>query len=272
MLRKIAIAALVSSTIWACSSEKNNQNQSEMSNYDSTATGLKYKIDVKGTGDKPKPGSIVTVHYTGKLTNDSVFDSSVKRNQPFKFKLGQGQVIKGWDEGIALLGKGDKATLMIPPHLGYGERGAGGVIPPNATLIFEVELIDFQEPLPPAEPFVVEGLTKKKTASGLEYYIVKENPTGAKPEAGKPVSVHYTGYLENGTKFDSSVDRGDAFTFALGVGQVIPGWDEGISLLKTGEKARLVIPSKLGYGEAGAGGVIPPNATLIFDVELIKVN
>jgi peptidylprolyl isomerase len=102
-------------------------------------------------------------------------------------------------------------------------------------------------------------------------YIEVEAGTGAQAEAGKTVSVHYTGKFQDGKVFDSSVARGEPITFRLGVGQVIKGWDEGIALMKVGGKAQLVIPSALGYGERGAGGVIPPNATLVFDVELIAV-
>lgn len=109
-----------------------------------------------------------------------------------------------------------------------------------------------------------------KTKSGLRYKILQEG-SGAKAEKGKMVSVHYKGQLADGTVFDSSYKRNQPIDFNLGVGQVIPGWDEGIQLLKVGDKARFVIPSDLAYGSAGAGGVIPPNATLIFDVELMKV-
>ncbi len=109
-----------------------------------------------------------------------------------------------------------------------------------------------------------------KTESGLRYQIIQEG-SGKKAEKGQTVSVHYKGQLVDGTVFDSSYKRNEPIDFALGVGQVIPGWDEGISLLKTGEKARFVIPSHLAYGSQGAGGVIPPNATLIFDVELVAV-
>lgn len=106
------------------------------------------------------------------------------------------------------------------------------------------------------------------TASGLSYVDLVVG-SGSQPTSGKPVKVHYTGWLENGTKFDSSVDRGEPFVFTIGAGEVIPGWDEGVMTMKVGGKRRLIIPSQLGYGAAGAGGVIPPDATLIFEVELL---
>lgn len=109
-----------------------------------------------------------------------------------------------------------------------------------------------------------------KTASGLEYTEV-EAGTGAQAEAGKTVSVHYTGKFQDGNVFDSSVSRGEPITFQLGKGKVIKGWDEGIALMKVGGKAQLIIPPDLAYGERGAGGVIPSNATLVFDVELVDV-
>ena len=109
-----------------------------------------------------------------------------------------------------------------------------------------------------------------KTASGLSYTDIVKG-TGAAPTSGNNVTVHYTGWLENGTKFDSSVDSGRPFVFRIGAGEVIPGWDEGVMSMKVGGKRKLIIPPQLGYGAAGAGGVIPPNATLIFDVELLAV-
>jgi peptidylprolyl isomerase len=108
------------------------------------------------------------------------------------------------------------------------------------------------------------------TASGLKYYDIKKG-TGAVAEAGDIVKVHYTGWLTNGTKFDSSVGKPEPFRFWLGKKQVIPGWDEGVAGMKVGGKRQLHVPAKLGYGAAGAGGAIPPNADLIFDVELIAV-
>ncbi len=110
--------------------------------FDKTESGLRYKIIQKGNGKKAEKGRTVSVHYTGQLDNGKTFDSSYPRKKPIEFPLGQGHVIEGWDEGIALLQVGDKARFVIPSHLGYGSRGAGGVIPPNAVLVFDVELMD----------------------------------------------------------------------------------------------------------------------------------
>ncbi|MFC2147444.1 peptidylprolyl isomerase [uncultured Eudoraea sp.] len=112
------------------------------SGFDKTNSGLRYKILKKGDGNKAAKGNTVSVHYEGSLTNGQVFDSSYQRNQPIDFQLGIGQVIPGWDEGISLLKVGDKARFVIPSELGYGSAGAGGVIPPNATLVFDVELME----------------------------------------------------------------------------------------------------------------------------------
>jgi len=117
---------------------------------------------------------------------------------------------------------------------------------------------------------VTEAGRNLTTPSGLKVEILKEG-NGPLPQKGKTVVVHYTGTLENGKKFDSSRDRGEPFSFVLGAGQVIRGWDEGLALMNVGSRARLTIPPQLGYGSSGAGNVIPPNATLIFDVELVGV-
>ena len=104
-------------------------------------SGVKIEVVVEGNGPFPRPGQTVTVHYTGRLMSGRKFDSSRDRKQPFSFMLGAGKVIKGWDEGVAMLKVGSRAYLTIPPHLAYGSQGAGGVIPPNATLVFDIEVL-----------------------------------------------------------------------------------------------------------------------------------
>jgi peptidylprolyl isomerase len=121
-----------------------------------------------------------------------------------------------------------------------------------------------------ANPKKAEAMDTKTTSSGLKYVDLKEG-AGATPQKGQTVVVHYTGTLEDGTKFDSSRDRGQPFKFQIGVGRVIKGWDEGVGTMQVGGRRQLIIPPDLGYGARGAGGVIPPNATLVFDVELLSL-
>ncbi|HMF09382.1 MAG TPA: FKBP-type peptidyl-prolyl cis-trans isomerase [Thermoanaerobaculia bacterium] len=139
LLSAVVFAALA---LVALADEKNDEKGSKMHK---SPSGLQYEDVVVGTGASPKTGQTCVMHYTGWLWENGAkgkkFDSSVDRGEPFKFQIGRGMVIKGWDEGIATMKVGGKRTLLIPPQLGYGARGAGGVIPPNATLLFDVELL-----------------------------------------------------------------------------------------------------------------------------------
>lgn len=143
-----------------------------------TASGLKYIVIEKGDGPKAELQKNVEVHYTGSLLDGKVFDSSIDRNQPIEFILGAGQVIKGWDEGIALMNVGDKLRLIIPPDLGYGEKGAGDVIPPNATLIFDVELISISEPKTSIAEVMLDICLKDSVEVAVYTYheLKKQNP------------------------------------------------------------------------------------------------
>jgi peptidylprolyl isomerase len=236
-----------------------------------TASGLQYIEETAGEGREAEPGTRVSVHYTGMLDDGTVFDSSYDRGEPISFVLGIGQVIPGWDEGIDLMAAGGKGRLIIPSELAYGSAGAGGVIPPDATLTFDVELVDVQDG-PPGSPEAPQEIAAEQfteTESGLRYHDIVEG-AGDPAEAGDVVQVHYTGWLEaDGFKFDSSLDRGDPFVFQLGGGQVIAGWDEGVAGMKPGGQRQLIIPAELGYGERGAGNIIPPGATLVFEVEYL---
>ena len=232
-----------------------------------TESGLQFEDTVVGTGPLAQAGQDVQVHYTGWLHDagqpghrGTKFDSSVDRGMPFEFPLGKGRVIRGWDEGVQGMAVGGTRVLTIPAALGYGDRGAGAVIPPGATLVFEVQLL--QAPVPKPE------LKFEDTVQG----------TGAVAQEGQLVTVHYTGWLhdagkddQRGRKFDSSHDRNEPFQFGLGAGEVIAGWDQGVQGMAVGGTRILTIPPDLGYGKRGAGGVIPPNATLVFQVSLLAV-
>jgi FKBP-type peptidyl-prolyl cis-trans isomerase len=253
--------------------KKNN-----LTNVQKTPDGLYYVITQQGTGAKPAQGQGVNVNYTGKLLDGKVFDSSLKPGRtPLKFNLGGGNIIKGWDEGIALMNVGSKATLLIPSALAYGPQGRGNVIPQNAVLVFDVELVSIAKPQAEVDDSILKDYIKKnnitnaqRTPDGL-YVVVTQPGTGAKPTSGQTVTVNYTGKLLDGKVFDSSLNAGRTpFSFKC-PGNVIKGWNEGIPLLNVGSKATLLIPSGLAYGPQGNQG-IPPDAVLIFDVELISAN
>lgn len=180
-----------------------------------------------------------------------------------------GKVVEGQDV-VDTIAQGDKIERLEIVRVGEKAEAF------QAASIFEGEmekLIKASENERKKGEAQLEELTEdfSTTASGLKYKIMTEVEGGKQPTKGDNVSVHYRGMLLNGSVFDDSSKRGEPISFKLGVGQVIAGWDEGIMLLKEGQEARLVIPSNLAYGSRGAGGVIPPNATLIFDVLLVKV-
>ncbi|MBL7164202.1 MAG: FKBP-type peptidyl-prolyl cis-trans isomerase [Anaerolineales bacterium] len=234
-----------------------------------TESGLQYSDITLGAGIEAEEGSTVITHYTIWVKGDTedTFIVSSSYSQPVTFVLGIVDIVfPGWDEGVTGMKLGGKRLLVIPPELALGEGGAGD-IPPNATLVMEVELLEVYVPPKMTEVNEEDYVTLE---SGLIYYDLAEGD-GATPEAGQTVLVHYSGWLADGTMFDSSVERGQPFPFVLGEGNVIAGWDEGLATMKVGGKRQLVIPSELGYGDTGAGAVIPPGATLIFEVELLEI-
>jgi peptidylprolyl isomerase len=227
-----------------------------------TESGLKY-WDIKvGEGASPEPTAKVVVHYSGWLTDGSLFDSSVQRGKPLTYPLNK--FIKGWGEGVGSMKIGGKRRLEIPPALGYGSQARKN-IPADSTLIFEVELLEI---IPPPKQTSVDGITPVTTPSGLKYWDIKVG-TGSSPQSTSTITAHYSGWLTDGTLFDSSVESGKPMTIALT--RLVKGWGEGLASMKVGGKRRMELPPELGYGDQGSPPVIPPKATLIFEVELLDV-
>lgn len=228
------------------------------------------------TAAQVKIGQRVSVLYTGTLLNGTVFDaSSLHSNTPVTFVVGAGQLIPGFEEGISLMHIGDKATLLLPSALAYGTSGSGSSIPANAVVRFDVEVVDYG-PIDDAliQKYLADNkiTTAQKQASGLYYVPITTNATAPLATKGQTASVLYTGKLLDGTVFDASSLHGNTpYSFILGNGQVIAGWDEGIALMHKGDKGQLLIPSALGYGPTGSGTAVPANSVLRFDVELVDV-
>lgn len=221
-----------------------------------------------GSGNAATQGTRIQVHYTGWIASGRKFSSSKDYGKPLETVLGGGRLINGWEIGLDDVTPGTVRWLKISPSMGYGAKSYSA-IPPNSTLIFRVEVLSVErdEALAETMDFFpdLESLTLQDGPEGLKFAILREGE-GEAAQEGENVRVHYTGFLSDGKKFDSSRDRGQIFNFPLGKGNVIRGWDLGVVGMLPGEKRVLVIPPELGYGNRG-GGPIPGNATLVFVVE-----
>ncbi len=241
-----------------------------------TESGLQYIVVKSGPEDgvSPDPADQVVVHYDGRLAdNGKKFDSSYDRGEPATFPAGG--LIPGWVEALQLMKPGDEWMVFIPSELGYGEHGAGTDIPANANLVFRVALQDvIPSPKADAEawdkympwPKGAEEIITKE--SGLQYVVLEAgDPEGESPRKQDYVVVHYEGRLAaDGTLFDSSFQRGEPARFPAGA--LIPGWVEGLQLMKPGDRWLMYIPYDIAYGEAGRPPVIPPASDLMFEVHL----
>ncbi len=213
-----------------------------------TGDGLVIKEVLIGKGPVASSYDVVRVHYTGKLTNGKVFDTSRKRNQPYEFVLGTQSVIKGWDVGIAGMRVGGKRKLIIPPKFGYGDQPQGDDIPANSTLVFEVELAGLFTP-------------KVKTSHA---------GSGDAAAVGDSITFQYVAKA-SGKKFDSTYDGGTPMTIQLGRTQLPPGLTRGLIGVKKGEKRTITIPPEAGLGKREVPGKIPGNSILIFEVAVLSV-
>lgn len=284
-------ALMISATFLTSCNNKTNKWQT-------TNDGFKYKFyEQNKEGNVPSEGDFVSVEMIYR-TPDSILFNSSKLPQPMELPMvksvHQGDIY----EGLAMMHVGDSATFECNADSVFQKLFRFKTVPENLqgvkSIFFDVKLNKItskEEKMKEAEKaqkIQQEEMMKNKgeEAGKIEKYLTDNNITvaptadsmyivitkkgnGPKPQKGDKVTVHYTGYLLDGTKFDSSVDRGKPFEFELGIGHVIKGWDEGIAALNKGAKAKLIIPSKLAYGQRGAGGAIPPYSPLVFDVELI---
>ena len=222
--------------------------------------GLKKKLVKEGEGwERPETGDEVEVHYTGTLLDGTKFDSSRDRGTPFKFKLEQGQVIKGWDQGIKTMKKGENAVLTIPPDLAYGEAGSPPTIPPNATLRFDVELLSWAS---------VKDICKD---GGIFKKVLVEGQKWENPKDLDEVTVKYEARLEDG----SVVSKSESIEFAVKDGYFCPALSKAVKTMKKGEKVLLTVKPQYGFGEQGRAateveGAVPPNSTLHIDLQLVS--
>lgn len=290
ILKKGSVALLGAAMMFAC-------NSGEM---ETTSTGLRYTMVKKGDGPKPADGQFVIMNLSLLNHTDSLIFSTSQAGSQESFQYYDSLMPKNGsiEEAISMLEKGDSITIKVAADSIY----RGTMTPPGVTkgtdLTIHIGLADVldeegykawqmaeyqkrqdkmlalaAEQMATDKAIITDFLKEKGveaqvTENGL-YYVITQEGSGATPERGQKVNVHYKGTLLDGTQFDSSYDRGAPFTFTLGVGQVIRGWDEGLALLNKGAKATLYIPSPLAYGNRAAGPVIKPNSVLVFEVEMI---
>lgn len=227
--------------------------------------GVYYIESEAGTGDEAERYDTVKAYFSISKLNGEVISTN---NEGVEFVVGQ-QYVYGFDEALTNMNVGAKGRAIVPYYMAYGSQETGD-FPAYSNLIYDIEVLEIKKGVT-VESFNVDTLQVNSTSSGLRYYIVKECPDSAKVYSGDYVLVQYTGYLSDGTIFDSSAKRGDAAQFQVGVGKLIKGWDEGVVLMQKGEKFKFIIPSDLAYGASGSFPNIPPNEVLTFDIEVLDI-
>ncbi len=261
--------------------------------FQTTENGLQYNLHTSQKGTKAKVGDFVKIHLVNKTESDSVLQSTYTSGQPITLEVMKPNFKGDLMEGFTMMAEGDSGTFLVSVDSLAQGQPLPAFLKSGSFFKFEVKMVDImtqeeymkdmeraqqeeinkqqgmvQEQAATIENYAKEkNLSVQKTESGL-YYVIEKPGTGANPKAGNTVTVHYKGYLLDGTVFDESYGRGEPITFPLGAGQVIRGWDEGIAQFKKGGKGKLLIPSPLAYGSR-ASGPIPANSILVFDIELV---
>lgn len=278
-MRKIILFGVVALMLAAC--EKDGRDQSLIddeaiqtylaeNNIEATkhSSGIYYVMEQEGEGVSPDLSSVLEVKYIGKLLNGTEFDKT-EDNKTAIFPLGN--LIEGWRIALPLFKEGGKGTIIIPSHLAYGSQEVGnGAVPANSVLIFEIELVSVFDSQSEADEQIIlnyladNELEATAHESGI-YYIINQEGEGEHPTLDSEVEVRYKGMFANGSVFDKTAD-GETKTWPLE--NLIEGWKISVPLLKAGGKGTFLMPSEYGYGENGAG-IIPPNAVLIFEIELV---
>ncbi len=277
------IAIVVVGFSFSCNSEK----------FQVSEDGFEYKYINKGSGEVPKEGEIVVYNMKYMNEKDSIiFETTDEMPANVPCNMQQWETMGPLYKAFKMIKEDDSILIKIPTKTLFAESFKAPIPPgidPEGSFTFYIGVANIltqeqmnsdalakgemrlEKDIEIIESFLSENsITAQSTESGLRYVIEIEG-SGNHPEPGENVKVHYTGTLLDGTKFDSSYDRSDPFSFSIGRGQVIPGWDEGIALLKPGGKGTLYIPSPLAYGSRGAGATIKPNSVLKFEVELIEI-
>lgn len=223
---------------------------------------LEQKVTSAGTGSAASEGDVIDIHYSGTFLNGVKFDSSYDRKKPMLVITGHERLIKGFIEGLKGIKTGEKRHLVIPPSLGYGGMDRGP-IPANSTLVFDIEAVKIT---PKSE-------VSKQIEADRKKLKIEQQAAGEGPEIqnGDIVQVHFTATLSDGTVLGSSRESGQPFPYQVGTGQFARGFDVALVGMKVGGKSKVTIPFELAYGEKGTpDGKIPPKATVIFDIEVVK--
>ena len=233
-----------------------------------TASGLQYQIMEPGNSRHPQSGWRVWVEYTGTLDDGTVF-ASTRETGGIDLWLGCGQLIKGWEEALPMIGEEGLINLIIPPSQGYADMEVPGV-PKNSTLHFTIKLIQ-ADSFPAIKPFAVKGVKKRKTPSEITYFSIEQGH-GKTAKKGDNVYVNYTGWLPDGTIYTTTLKANEAQRFTAGMGEAFAGMDSALLMMPEGAKCRFIIPYRLAFGEKGYANRIPPKTDVTLDIEMVRIS